>query len=359
MKEFIEGGLAGKEICGALHLHTSYSDGGVRYEELINAARKLGLDYIVVTDHMTIDGRRDGYEKNWGALTVIVGYEQHDRASLNHYLILGTDAVLNHLDKAEEYVRAVKEAGGIGFIAHPSEKRHYFGTMPSYPWKEWQISDYDGIEIWNQMSDWMEQLRSWRNFTRLFYPRRFIGNVDSDLLKRWDYINGIRFVSCIGGVDAHTKRVQILFFHRTIFPIKVELQGIRTHLYLKSAGDTNSSVSKNDVLSALRNGNGFISNYRRGDARGTRMFLTYSDGTVAMPGINKLTGSPSLPASMGISLPQKAQIKLIRNGKIMQCADGKHAEFAIKETGVYRLEILIREKAWIYSNPFPIGPYPM
>lgn len=39
-----------------LHMHSSYSDGSLKPEELIKEARELGLSAIALTDHDTIDG---------------------------------------------------------------------------------------------------------------------------------------------------------------------------------------------------------------------------------------------------------------------------------------------------------------
>ncbi len=40
-----------KDIRGDLHVHTKRSDGSHDYDELINAARELGYEYIAITDH--------------------------------------------------------------------------------------------------------------------------------------------------------------------------------------------------------------------------------------------------------------------------------------------------------------------
>ena len=149
------------EICGAIHIHTTFSDGGVSYEELIKTAQTLKLDYIIATDHMSLGGRDSGFEGFHDNLCVLIGYEHHDPDIRNHYLAIGSKKVHQNSKKPQEYIDAVKKDGGIGFLAHPAEKRHYFSNLPPYPWNEWQVSGYDGLEIWNQMSDWMEQIRSY------------------------------------------------------------------------------------------------------------------------------------------------------------------------------------------------------
>jgi hypothetical protein len=345
------------EICGAIHLHTDYSDGGVTYEELINAASTLNLDYVVVTDHMSLGGKKDGYEGFRKNVCVLVGYEHHDRNKLNHYLALGVENITCKGKPASEYIRAIRDAGGIGFIAHPEECRHYFGNLPPYPWTDWSVDAFDGIEIWNQMSDWVEQLKSWLSFIRLVYPRRFLGAAPQKALQKWDTLNRIRMVSGIGGVDAHSFRIGFGFLALIVFPIKVMLKGIRTHLYIESNLDKNDYPGSQKIIKeALRDGRGYFSNFRRGDARGSLFYIEHQDGSIRGPGRYDNSSHPEL---LNVILPERAEIHLIVNGEKQKTTMGSKAEFKITSTGVYRIEVTRKSKAWIYSNPFPVGQYPI
>jgi hypothetical protein len=346
-----------QEICGAIHLHTDYSDGGVTYEELIEAAASVQLDYIVVTDHMSLGGKKNGYEGFKKNVCVLIGYEHHDKNKLNHYLALGIDSVIGKSKSASEYVKEIRDSGGIGFIAHPEECRHYFGNLPPYPWTDWSIDTFDGIEIWNQMSDWVEQLKSWLSFVRIAYPRRFLGAAPAKALQKWDTLNRIRLVSAVGGVDAHSFRIGIGFLALIVFPIKVMLKGIRTHLYIETKlNHDNFASSKRIITDALRDGKGFISNFRRGDARGSLFYIENKDGTIEGPGKSPNT---SIPATLNVKLPEKAEIHLIANGLYEKTIKGNKAQFKIESKGIYRIEVTRRSKAWIYSNPFPVGAYPI
>ncbi len=345
------------ELRGAIHLHTTFSDGGSSYPVLIEAAREAGLDYLVVTDHATMAGRDAGFEGFSSGLFVCVGYEHNDSVNHNHYLALGCDTVVSYHDSPQRYIDMIKAQGGIGFIAHPIETRNYFEKYPPYPWTEWDVSGFDGVELWNQMSDWLENLKSRLHFVRLFYPRRFLVDIKKELLDRWDSINKTRFVSGIGGVDAHTMKIAFGPFAMTIFPIKVELKGIRTHVYVQRPLPSNDAPgAKAILLAALKNGNGFVSNYRRGDAKGTRIVLIDKQGRVLPPGL--WGAAPELPARLVVSLPEKAQIRFFRNGESFFVRNGKEAEAAISTKGVYRIEVFKGKFAWIYSNPFPVGDYP-
>ncbi len=356
MKQKNEDRSVYKELCGALHLHTRYSDGGISISELVSAAKSLNLDFIGVTDHMTLQGKHDGYEGFHGSCFVLVGYEHHDERKLNHYLAFGVNKVEISSKKPQQYIDAIKNQGGIGFLAHPTEKRHYFKQYPPYPWVDWQVTGYDGIEIWNQMSDWVENLKTFLSYIRIFYPRRFLSTVPEKLLKKWDSINKVRFVSAVGGVDAHTIQIGPRWFGLKIFPIRVELQGIRTHVFIPATPKSNQVSFKYDLLNAMRNGHGFISNFRRGDARTTRIVYRDQKGRETLPG--RHVNSPKIPGVINIQLPESAHIKMLRNGIQIAAVEGNHGRFPIHRQGVYRIEVFKGRKAWIYSNPFPIGEYP-
>ena len=47
-----------------LHTHTNFSDGSFSPEELVAEAKRVGLTYLAVTDHDTVDGIRYLYENN-------------------------------------------------------------------------------------------------------------------------------------------------------------------------------------------------------------------------------------------------------------------------------------------------------
>src|SRR5512136_1337895 len=62
-------GLAGSppadglvRLAGAVHVHTTYSDGGGTPQEVIDAAQSLGLDFLAITDHNNVDAKPlEGY----------------------------------------------------------------------------------------------------------------------------------------------------------------------------------------------------------------------------------------------------------------------------------------------------------
>jgi hypothetical protein len=50
-----------------------------------------------------------------------------------------------------------------------------------------------------------------------------------------------------------------------------------------------------------------------------------------------------------------AEIRLLRNGHIIETNNGIDAEFVVNKKGVYRIEVYHEERAWIYSNHIRIN----
>ena len=50
-----------------------------------------------------------------------------------------------------------------------------------------------------------------------------------------------------------------------------------------------------------------------------------------------------------------AEIRLLRNGKQLETVNNNEAEFIVTEQGVYRVEVYLNGKAWIFSNHIRIG----
>jgi len=134
------------EYIGSIHIHSVFSDGSGKADEIAAIASEVGLDFIALTDHNTLRALEEGYEKYYGNTLLICGTEINDKHNKNHYLAFGINKSPSTRIPVKEYVRQVKEEGGIGFLAHPNEKRSSMKEHPPYPWLEWDTEDFTGIE---------------------------------------------------------------------------------------------------------------------------------------------------------------------------------------------------------------------
>jgi hypothetical protein len=338
------------EYVGALHMHSTFSDGSGKVKEIAKFADELNLDYIILTDHNTLRALKEGYEGWYGNALLLVGCEINDKENKNHYLAFGIEETYSTRMSAKNYVS--KEAGGIGFLAHPHEKRTHMKEHPPYPWVEWDTEDFTGIEIWNHMSEWMENLTEQNKYQSFIHPLKTIEAPPQETLKIWDQLNLKRKVIGIGGVDAHAHKYNLLgFLEVEIFPYKVLFKSIRTHILLdekieKGKGEYHLKKAKELIYTALKEGRCFVANDYHGDSKGFKFFAESSNNTFQMGDEIKRNNNIKLK----VSVPQKSEIKLFRSGKKIETIESDKAEFNITRKGAYRIEVYLNEKAWIYSN---------
>ena len=133
---------------GAIHIHSVYSDGTGNVDLISKAAKKAGLDWIIITDHNSFEIQEGIYN----GVYVIKG-EEISPKNENHYLALGINEYIQPSDNAQHNVEAVKLNGGFGFAAHPEESDCRQNSHQPIKWTNKNIIP-DGVEIWNWFSQW-------------------------------------------------------------------------------------------------------------------------------------------------------------------------------------------------------------
>lgn len=337
------------EYVGVIHVHSTYSDGSRPISEIAEIAGEVDLNFLLMTDHNTLEPKRDGLEGWYDDVLVGIGYEINDTNDINHYLAFGLDKEVDNTTDPTMYVEQVKKAGGFGFIAHPFEKRSAMKKYPAYPWTWWESKSFNGIEIWNQMSEWLEGLTNINKYWRVFNPRKAIISPMTETLNKWDEVNQNRKVVGIGGVDAHGHIYKLMgFFNIIIFRYKVLFKTIRTHILTDEAlprtGDHNKDL--NILYKNLLECRCFISNSYCGDARGFRFYAENNNNVVHIGGEIEFEKE----TEFHVNLPMHAITNLIRNGEKISSQDGKEVNFKINESGLYRVEVYYLNRPWIFSN---------
>ena len=341
------------EYVGAIHMHSVFSDGSGEVPDIAKFADEVGLDYIILTDHNTLRALKEGYEGWYNNTLLLVGCEINDKENKNHYLAFGIDDAFSTRISAKEYVKKVKESGGIGFLAHPHEKRTHMKEHPPYPWVEWDTEDFTGIEIWNHMSEWMENLTEQNKYQNFLHPLKSITKPPEETLKVWDELNLKRRVVGIGGVDAHAHKYNMLgFFEVEVFPYKVLFKSIRTHILTrneiqKSEDPKQIEKPKKIIYEALESGMCFVSNDYHGDSKGFRFFAEVNHKIFNMGETINASGRVKFKVLVPV---QTAEIRFIRNGKQIDSIENSECEFIVNHKGSYRVEVYLNGNAWIYSN---------
>ena len=151
------------------HCHTTFSDGSMNPEDLLDEAYRQKIKFLAITDHHTLNAHKyiiknkllNKYPSQ--SINLISGIEINCllKGCLVHILGLGIDLNSNYLEpytqgesaignylQANSVSKAIKDAGGLSFLAHPARYRLPFNILIP----EAQNKGIDGIEVWYDYS---------------------------------------------------------------------------------------------------------------------------------------------------------------------------------------------------------------
>jgi hypothetical protein len=338
------------ELACVVHLHSTYSDGTGTVKQIARAGRRAGADVVLLTDHDTLEARSRGEEGWYGDVLLLAGVEVSPRRR-NHLLAFGLDRPIDHegLD-AEAICRAVAEAGGIGFAAHPwsTGSKRFKRAGEGMPFDALHSQWLHGVELWSFVTDTAESLDSIADALRFVVaPQRVLDHPPPRNLAAWDQLCRTRRVVALGGLDAHQigKRVGPVVPLR-LMAYRRSFRFIRTHVLCDQAPARELERDRALVFGALRNGRCYIAVNSVAPARGFR----FDAGDLPMG-----AEAPSGRRTMRARTPLPARLRLLRDGEEIATAEGTQLDREVEEPGVYRVEARRkahgRERTWILSNP--------
>ncbi|MCK4822406.1 CehA/McbA family metallohydrolase, partial [bacterium] len=154
-----------------LHTHSSYSDGIGNPQDILEGAKKKGLDGLAITDHNTLEGYFEAKEYDTNLL-LVPGYEVETEAG--HILVLGLEILPPNVEsiRYDELIRWVRSHRGLTVLAHPAISRLHMD--------KWMRSPPDAVEVLNAS-----------------YPLDYF-------VKRGLKISERVGVAAVGGSDAHS-----------------------------------------------------------------------------------------------------------------------------------------------------------
>ncbi|MDP6112917.1 MAG: flippase-like domain-containing protein [Planctomycetota bacterium] len=336
------------DYSGAIHFHTTYSDGSESIEKVISQGSDSGLDFMIVTDHDTLESRDDGHQGWKGGVLSIVGVEISPPSG--HCLAVRLKDCEGMVELTPpEYLSKVREQDGLSFVAHPTAPQRPEFYYQIEGWKYWDNEDFNGLEIWTYMHDWLKNASRMSLLHHLFNPSRGIEGPDPELLEHWDRLGQARRVIGIGGIDNHARnlpfrRLPIYIFK--VLPFRFAFKTVRTHV-LAQPFESDDEADINHVCDALQNGHCYIAYDYLAVATGFNFSARQGDRTVLMGDEVTLSGGMTLE----VRSPQKADIALLRNGEAIQTESSTGFGFDIDEPGVYRIEARLNDTPWVFTNP--------
>jgi len=329
------------EYRGAIHIHSTYSDGSGSIPAILNAASQTDLDFLIATDHNSLEARVHGWEGWHGNQLLIVGDEVSSRRG--HCLAIGTAQRVNHWQPLQQIVTDIHRQKALSFIAHPHGCYKPLLKTINHSWRDWSVDNFTGLELWSYMFDWIRDFRYYRFWGHYFHPDRYIRGPHENTLEIWDRICRTRRCVAIGGIDAHARKYLPLPF--TVFPYKDAFSTLRTHVLLSEAFSGNAKPDINHVKHALKIGRCFIGYDGLSDTTGT--CFQSSDGAVQMGDEIPF----DKPLDLEIHLPTAAEITIVYNGHPQHTVSTDHFAFCARSPGVYRAEVRLYNRPWIFTNP--------
>ncbi len=377
------------DYAGAMHIHSTYSDGAGTVEEIAAAANRAGLDFLVLCDHSTLQAHTDGKGGWRGKTLVLIGTEITTDAG--HLLALGVpDSFVPAPHDAEAAQSAIQQSGGLGFVALPCDLKDH--------WRDFsRMQDGIGLEVFNLSAIARTKINLpglvevWRRYKSRSPQRAFdlVAARPAPELRLWDHLTAApgpgrsaRRVVGIASLDAHA----VMKFARRSYPFPTyeeTFRTLRTHLLTTeplSHGESSrkEAAEKDSVLvySALGLGHCYMAYDHYADPTG----FTFEAGP-ADPSVDQMPAAlmgdaltlPSETAAQPAAFVLTAQaprtrslVRLYQDGRLVAAARGGRLDYVVRTPGVYRIEVFLYRrrigslcfgaKPWIFSNPIYVQP---
>lgn len=348
-------------IRGAFHVHTRRSDGTGTVAEVAAAARRAGLQFVIVTDHG--DGTRGSDVPVYrdGVLCI-------DAVEIStnggHVVALGLPQTPYPFGgEVGDVLEDIRRMGGMSIAAHPDSPR------AELRWGDWSAA-FDGVEWLNGDSQWRDE--GWDTLGRaLFtYPFRRASTLATlfdrpdDLLHRWDTWTRDRPVVGIAAADAHARvgpggdpygrslSLHLPSYEQVFRTFSISLPQVQLR--------GNAADDASAVLDAIRHGQ-FFSSIDALASPASFTFAASSGSHQALMGDRLMLDGPVM-LGVETNALDGSTITLLADGKPVASGAPPRLEYQAPErSAVYRVEIETPRAPgsppvpWLVSNPIYVG----
>jgi hypothetical protein len=377
-----------------LHAHAEDSEHtGGTLPEMLADAKKAGIHAILLTDHYRpptdfIDGRWRGLKE--GVLFI-------PGAEVNGFLAYPTKSILKRMDlKGADFINTVTDDDGMIFLSHIEER------------KDHPMKGLTGLEIFNRHWDAKRDKGSILALALMLTDPKQLVNLEKavslypdevlafqcdypDLyLNKWDEETKKLRLTGVAANDCHHNQVFIVkmvdaetVLLGTNVDADAKMQKLTTTLrpgikemtkghkagdvlarldfdpYYRSFRNASTHVlaaklEESAIRSALKSGHAYVAHDWMCDTTGFRFEAIDASGKLSAIMGDEVKLSEGLKLTAKLPLP--AYIRLLRQGKEVANSEGRaDFEYAVKETGAYRLEAWLKLddewRPWIFGNP--------
>ena len=339
-------------VSGAVHVHTTLSDGGGTVEDVAAAAKAAGLGFVVITDHNNVDAKPlEGYRDG---VLVIAGTELSTTAG--HLLGLGvSDPPFRFSGDATDGLADVRDLGGVAFAAHPTSAREDFR------WTGWDLPGPWGVEVLNGDSQWRRA--GWPRLLRTagaypLNPRHALASswtADAEALARWDRLLATRDTPAIVGADAH-QRMPLARGVTLPFPSYAsQFRVARNHVLLDRPLTGDATADARAIVEALGRGRSYVGLDGIAPADGVS-FLAEAGGVRITMG-ETIAPRPDLRLVLDGPMPRGARRVILKDGVV--AAESKEGPLTLTAPppGVYRADVHVDgwDLPWVLTNAIVVA----
>ena len=380
------------DYAGAMHIHSTYSDGAGTVGEIAQAANCAGLDFLVLCDHSSLQAKTDG-EDGWrGRTLILIGTEV--TTDKGHLLALDVpESFLPASGDAIAAQKAIQQSGGIGFVALPCDLKDH--------WRDFgALQDGIGLEVFNLSAIARTKINLpalaevWRRYHSRRPQRAFnlVSARPTEELHLWDRLMAppspgqpARRVVGIASLDAHA----VMKFGGRSYPFPTyeeTFRTLRTHVVTAQAlsygeapaGRQKPAREKDDALvhGALASGHCYMAYDNYADPTGFFFEASPANSSSSAMPLALMGDALTLPLEstadrsafvLTAQTPRtRSLVRLYKDGRLVAAARGGRLEYPVRESGVYRVEVFLYRyrlgslclgaKPWIFSNPIYIQP---
>ncbi len=388
-------GLSDRRAIAHAHAQDSAHTGGT-LPEMLADAKKADVSIVLLSNHHRPPF--DFIDDNWRGLHEGVLFIPGSET--NGYLVHPMKSVMGVMDKSDaEIVAAMTEGEGLIFLSHIEERFSH------------SMEGLSGLEIYNRHADAKDDMnifapimaavtdpKKLADFGALLekYPDEMLAtqlDYPELYLSKWDQETATRRLTGVAANDCHHNQVFVSkmvdadtvlvgtivdpddgmrTFTAKQFPGIAELtkghqpgdivarldfdpyyrsmRNVATHLLT-------NELTEDAVRAALHAGHAYVSHDWMCDATGFYFAGRHTDD--AASAAPRAVMGDEMKVGAGLLLvtefPAECHIRLIRNGEVVQEADGRELTHDVKQAGVYRVEGFLtvdgEMRSWVYSNP--------
>lgn len=312
-----------KDLRGIVHCHSYLShDSKGTPEEIAQAAHRVGVDFVMMTDHYTDRGVLEAMRGFHGRTLFLPGAEC--RKDGRYFLALGIEKPLDLSQSWPQIHAQIREQGGLLFLDHLEE----YG-------EEIEAISFDGLELYNihaavKLSNPLTLLLR----GLLFPPHAVFPSLcwlHKPNLKQWEKASRKCIVPIVAGNDAHNNVRLFGPLGGVVGTYEQLFRTANTHVWAREN-------SREAILEALREGRSYIA----------------FEWLAAATGFQIETREENGDTFCHVFVPEKAQIRLLRNGETLAQTHGQSLMARIPAASeAFRVEVYLRDRLWILSGPVP------